>query len=327
MRLVTKSFIGLAMLASATCARASKYDPRQVPADAQWVVFADMDVISSSKVWGIVEKPLEANADYQKGVNQVAVLTGMHFPKDLHSVTLYGRSERPDDAVLLVRANMNRQRIVGLVSLAPGNNTDEENGRDIYSWSQGGKQVYGAFAADDLVVIARTRKTLDNALATLDGKNAPLDADSVLNSGQHLGVLFYLTGKNFASLGAQAVLLRQVQSGWVSIGEDSDSLVVSASATVADPQKARQLAASVEGIKALASLSLMEKNDQSQVKDFTQIIDGLTSKAEEKTVSIQVPIPLDIISRRIAHAGFNVHLDLNSSIDVHIPGKKSTTKQ
>lgn len=310
MRFGSTIFAGLALLTLlAPPLRAGAYDPHQVPADVQWVIHVDVDVVQNSKLWGMLQKPLMDNPGYQMAIGKLMITTGISFPKDVHDVTLYGWDSQPDNGVVLVHATVDQQKLLALLTISPDFATHQEDGRDIYTWKTKGRQTYGAFAAADLTVIAHSQQSLDEALATLDGKNPPLEPDSALNAGIRPGVLLYLTGRNFASLGAKAAILSHIRSGWLGVSEEADRLVISASVTADDSQSAHQMYAGAEGVKALAELSAGDDNADPQAKDIAALVDGLNVNIQDQTITATCPIPLELIAGVIGRKGVDFRYD------------------
>ena len=84
---------GLALvLGLAAAANAAPLDPKQVPAEAKWLMHVDVDAMRQAtvvqKAW---KKGLEMHKEAQQHLDKLKTAIGMDICKDLHGVTAYGR--------------------------------------------------------------------------------------------------------------------------------------------------------------------------------------------------------------------------------------------
>jgi hypothetical protein len=301
MRSLIKTLAVLAIVtASSAAVRGSPFDSRQVPSDTQWVIHVDFDALRSSKTWAMYTPALEVNPQYQTFKAMLKIWAGIDFPNGVHDVTIYALTIKPvNDGVVLVHATMDHEKILVQFKSDSGNTVEHHGDHDYYIWNQHDKPVCGAFASQDLAVVAKP-DLLDHALATLDGKNPPLAASSNLNDGAKPGILFYLASGSLASARPSAPILKHVTSGWLSIGEETDQLMVRASMIADSPNTAIQVAACILGIKATVALSA--GNDNPAVG----ILDAMTCNVQDARVRVALPIPLSLVAQQLKDSGVSV---------------------
>jgi hypothetical protein len=90
-----KRFITAALFASVfipAVGRADPFDPKHVPADAKWLVHADLDAARDTKSFDLVRQHLLVDAGAQAKFDQLETITGVRVPDDLHDVTVYGKT-------------------------------------------------------------------------------------------------------------------------------------------------------------------------------------------------------------------------------------------
>ena len=71
--------------------RADAFDPKQVPAQAKWVLHVDMDAARDTKSFDLIRQNILSSAAAQAKINQIDTITGMRFPEDVRDITLYGK--------------------------------------------------------------------------------------------------------------------------------------------------------------------------------------------------------------------------------------------
>lgn len=302
---------GLALLATAAgTARAEPLDPKQVPADAKWVLHVDMDAVRQSKVWGMVlgRANREAGGQLQQKLDAAATLLGSRFPEDLHGVTLLGRGFTEESGVMLVHANMDRQKLAALVKLNPGYATSAYGDHEISKWTdeKKGHTMYGSFAGDRRLVLGRSQEQVQAALDVLDGKGKALAAESLLASaGKGAGAMIYLAGDTLAELqkkqGASPILA-QVNSAWLTIMEGDADLVVKGSVNAKSAEAAKQMQATLDGIKALVMLSGTGEAAEPKAKFAAEALQRAALSLSGSTLSLDWPVSLAAVKGVVDHA-------------------------
>lgn len=286
------------LFAAVPVLRADAFDAKHVPGEAKWMLHVDMDVLRGTKAWEIVQAKLDQQADFQNSITQIAQLTGMQFPQGLHDITLYG-SERGDDAVVIVaHAEVDQQKMVDFLKMSPTYSGSKYAQYDIHGWQDKGKQMFGAFSANGLVIIAHDEKNVQRALDTLDGKIEAIAADAAVNGGaaNHAGVVAYVAARDLVDLQAEKnPVIKQLDAGWVSVSEEGDHLNVLSNLITKTPTAAGQVRAALEGLKGALGLAASGEDADPKAKLATAALADSSVKAQDKTVSVQIKVPIALL--------------------------------
>jgi hypothetical protein len=297
----------LLMLGVSAGARADAFDPKTVPADAKWVLHVDMDTAKGTKLWDIFDDHLQNNDGVQSGIDQLQQITGVRFPQDFHDVTLYGRSASEEAGVILCHVDADQDRIVAALQMNPDYSSSTYGNYEIHSWSDKGKTRFGAFHGKSLAIIGRSEENIKAALDTLDAKAGGLPTDSPLVGGAGAGLVAYASGEDLAALTKgnrqRPPFLPLIDSTWVTIGEQGDHVLVTASVVGKTAAGAQQMRSILEGAKAMVTLTASNGNGDARLKTGAAALASLTSKVDDKTLSIDWPIGLDLIQAFIDPSG------------------------
>jgi len=288
----------LAALCVVSRVRAEGLDAKTVPGDVKWLLHVDVDALGKTKTWGVLRPQIEKMGDFQTGVANVEMITGMKLPDDLHDVTVYGKAFVEDAAVVVIRATVDQQRLIGLLQGNPAYSSVKHGQRDVHTWDDKGKQVYGSFHGPGRVVMGRSEEAVKGALDSLDGKREGLKAESPLAAGTGAGILLYVAGDGLSELTplqAKSALVRQVERAWVSLREQEADLVLKAAVTTKTPETAGQVRAAVEGVKAMVLLAAANENAGPWAKAATEALQKLSAKVEDRTVTGELRVAVDSI--------------------------------
>ena len=239
--------------------QADPLDRKLVPVDAKWVLHVDMDASRDTKLWTAINHKLSENTDFQDSVHQFEQLTNSQFPRDLHDVTLYGRSTDEQAGVVIVHAHVDRQQILTLVKMNPGYGLKTVGDYDILTWTDKGKTLHGAFHDDSTMIIGNSEELVRDGLEVIDGKSDSIKEDSPLAAGTKPKLLAFVAAANFADLqkngAAQSPMMSQVKNGWISVTESESNVVLTADVVSNTAESASQLGQSIDGLKAMLSLA------------------------------------------------------------------------
>jgi hypothetical protein len=295
-RLVLCSLAAVISLSSLSLA--GPFDVKQVPASAKWVLHIDADAVAGSQLWQMAQPMLGARPEFNAKVAELQRIAEMQFPKDLHSVTLFGTGFTERDATAVIRAKVNRERLRTLLSVNESFSADKHGEHEVLGWVDKGKQLYGSFAGGDAVVISQSKASVQAALDLIDGKDKGLATTSMLTPAGKAspGILLYVAGEGLAQLAragaAQSPLAGQVDSAWITIAEQNENVVLRGSLAAKDAQTAEKVRKSIDGIQAIASLAADDPNAPAEKRAAAAAMQDLTVKTEGTTVTADWPIPL-----------------------------------
>ncbi len=262
---------------------AAPLDSKQVAADAQWVAHIDVDAVRAStvvqKAW---HEALERHKDAQNKINFVTAMLGMDPTKDVHGITFYGRKIGKPDAVTIVAAAFDPDRIKVLTGALPGRESSKHGDYEILSWS--GKHrdhkwsVSATFHGRDQLVLAPSADDLKGALDVLDGKAPGLAADAALGGNIPAGTttLLRLQGIAAADLHHAPPVAKHVDSFRFVSGESEGKSFFKARAVLTDKETAGQALDLIEGWKAQAQLFCPNELGRKLTAALDPKVDGTT---------------------------------------------------
>jgi hypothetical protein len=301
-------------------ARGGAVDPKYIPPDAKWVVHVDLDAVVRSKLLAMLDVDLKLTGDgkhFMVGmrphgmsdtdVKKLAAIQdalGMKFPDDLHGATLIGRTFDPNDAVLLVNAKVDKDRLVGMAKLKAACTSRMYSNIEIVTWKKDKDEkdedaVSGAFVAEDMIVVARSAASVQHMIDVVSNKT-PANSAGVL-SGDSLGqgaVMVYVAADGIADLQKTIELspvMAPVRTVRVSIGEEGDDLVLKGKLNVKTAEAARQVRGALEGVRALATLASLDDSGDKQLKALSLLAARATVTVDDTIVTINWPIVMSSI--------------------------------
>jgi hypothetical protein len=306
--LVPAIFPAFLHLAQPSTASADPLECKQVPVDAKWVVHVDMDAARDTRLWAAINGKLSDNDEFQNGIHQIEQLTNAQFPRDLHDVTLYGRSSDQQAGVVIVHAHVDRHQIETFLKMNQGYASKTVGDYEILTWDDKGKSMHGAFHDDSTIIIANSEELVRDGLEVMDGKSECIKDDSPLAAGTKPKLLASIATADFGSLQkegpAQSPMLGQVKNGWISVSESDGNAVVKADIVSDTPESATQLGQSIDGVKAMLGLAGNVKGGKNGQPSPPQVlapfVKTLTWKKDDDSLMIEWPINIDKAKDAIA---------------------------
>lgn len=145
-----------------------------LPPETRWVAHLDVTALLESDLGRRLLAEADTD-DIEQGRNFVRDSTGLGPLTDLHSITAFGPSPDPMEAVAVVRGDFDPDRLLGLV-VGPEDEQSEHGKHTIYQWTQQTQAPkddgtrYSAFTDSHTLLIARSRAAVERTLDVLDGK-------------------------------------------------------------------------------------------------------------------------------------------------------------
>jgi hypothetical protein len=308
------------VVALAGNARAGGVDPTYVPPDAKWVVHVNVDALVKSNLWSMINTQFQLLPDPQRSaagspsgagqlksdkIKAVSDALGMRLPDDLHGLTLVGRSFDPEEAVLIVKANVDRDRVIGMAKLNPQYHSTLYKNVEVgdvegLSW---------AFLADGVVVLGQRVEQIEGAIdAVQRAKNGAATTPSGLLTNSALSenapVMVCAAVQDLQALQQQkdlSPILAPVTNVYASIAERQEDLVLNVVLYIKTDEAARQVRGALEGVRALGILAASNKQD-SPLKTMTELAQRSTVTVDRQTVTVEWPVALSAVQPLIDHA-------------------------
>jgi hypothetical protein len=318
MHLHTRLVVAIVALCITAVVRADPFDPAGVPADARYVIHLDMDAARPTQLWDAIDDRLVGNEAFGAKMGQFEMGSGMHFPRDLHDVTVYGRAAGDAAAVVVVHAKMSREQLMAALQFANNYSSDLFGQYEIASWDDDNRPLFAAFHDGATLVIARDEDNVKSALDVMDGKAPRLAPGDALAAGAKQPALLYVAATDLPSLtppGARPnPVLKQVDHGWLAVTERPASttrpttapavhdVALGVTLTAKSPDAAQQLQASAAGLKAMVGFAAMSDTAAPQVKFAAAALRTLTLTQAGNTISADVSVGVDQLEQAMDRA-------------------------
>ena len=305
---LSRFLLAVCSLASMPAARAA-FSPALVPADARWVVYADMNAVRESAVG----KELLAAA--QKAQPEVM---GGHIAIDAQrvlstvgTITAYGSNLSADskllDGTLIAQGTPELRKIAESLLLQatianPKAVTEITDlpfpAYGIMSGPGGAKEkqpdLIIAFPPEPIVLVSKSRSQLTKARNLFLGSGeslakSPSSTLAKLLAGAKnsflCGASLVPSEKIFPDTAPQARILQMATSGSLAFGENGAETTAHAQLNASSPASAEKLRKILEGMTAM--LSLTESTD----KQLTDFLNATTVTKEGDTVTLDISYP------------------------------------
>ncbi len=172
--------IAAIVICATAASQAAPPNPKLVPADAKWAVHLDVEALLDAS---LVQKGIDRWMEEENGefaLNHVKRMFGIDLREDVKAITLYNTGYQEHEAVLLVNAKFDREILTEIAHTLPDHETEEVRSVEVHTWTDkdhGDRTVAGAFASDDLLVIASSVKLMEQALAVIEGDEENLEGE------------------------------------------------------------------------------------------------------------------------------------------------------
>ena len=280
----------VALLLAASIAQAAPLEPAHIPADAKWVIHVDFEQIRSSTLGKAVHAKMAEREKFTEKIKEATEKLGMNPAKDLLDATLYDTSYGTRKGVVLIHCNkLDQSKMVATFEKKhPDHTTDKYGDWKIYHWKakmgrHGENPVSGAFANDNTIALCGDPEKLKKALDLISGKGEAVASDSDLLSGlpkKAMMVAHAIDVDAEYMKKTHCPVLKNCTEATVSWSEKKGTLVGQYEFTTESDEKAESFKAIVEGMKALVTLKVGEK------EDLAKLVDGLKVKAKGSTFTL-----------------------------------------
>jgi hypothetical protein len=238
-----------------------------VLADAQWLLHLDFDAFRSSQFGQLVRSDIQPQ--YQEKIDALTELLGSDLTRDLYDVTIYGTGPGEENATILFRGSYDKDKLLALLVLNGAYSKSEYEGTTLHHWmdDKRNKEQYGAFAAQDLIVIGQTEEAVIDALDLIAGRRQSLAAqtDSALYklcraSGDPIFMAAATELSQLAGDDEQAAILKNSTLIAMLAAEKDGNLTATLHLETKDEQAAIQVEQIARGLLAFAAMQNTQKN-------------------------------------------------------------------
>lgn len=292
----------MALTLAAGAVMAGPVNKAEIAAEATWVVHLDVEALVGSSVGGWLLNQGRQH-DLDEKLAQFAGSFGFHPTRDLASVTLYGTSYDPASGVAIFKGKFDNQKLLDLLDQAQGHEESEYGLHTVHRWTQKPKGKrddgirYGTFYSEQVIVIARSRSTLDAALDVLNKQAAATDLVPAVSAGSFLFVVAEGMPANESPDGAR--FLRKVSGSFVEIGEAAGSAFINLKLTARKVQDAQRLRQMLDGLLAMLSMVAEQKQERDGLIPYWT---PLTEGAEVGGVADSIELHISVKTQALIDA-------------------------
>jgi hypothetical protein len=270
-----------------------------VPADTKWLLHLDLDKFRATKVGSyftkeILEKKLAGpKADLKRDLD---------FDLDtskISSITAYGTDyqSHPDaNGVLLIKTDLDVQKALdGAIQKISQDSGGEAGPIKKLTGATPTYSIHGdvfiTIRPDKLVLLGKSRQTVEKADAVLAGKAANLNSGKAFSGFPEVPKAFFFIAiaeafNEDAPLPPQAKVLKMTDGGRLVLGENAENLFLNLTLKAKSSEVVTQMQQVIQGTVALASLS------QSENPDLLQLAQSVKVSSDDKMVSVGIEYPV-----------------------------------
>lgn len=246
-----------------------------VPTDVQWALHIDMQRLTSSTLFkALLEESgpgfMKVKADRFFGELKIDPM------KDLKGITVFGRGKKDEDAVVALKGKFDKAHLLGLIK-AEGSHTEIPYGKHtVYSWKE---DEFGAFGADDLILLSESEEAIKAALDTLEKNKKDVSAFPFLARvmKESPNAIFAAAVNSISGMvgekGKPVILSKMRQAGG-SISESGENVNLKVSIATESAQVAKDVEQAIRGLIALANLQLGDAEAQAITQSIKIAVDG-----------------------------------------------------
>ncbi len=299
-----KSIIGALVLwpVLAGVAGAEPYDPRQVPADAKWVIHFDVDAAQKSSLGQIVRQHLLADVGFVRKAQEFQTFSGTRLLDDIHAVLLFGREFEGPRSVLVIHADLDAELLKrNMRALKPDFGSKFHGQHEVMTWRDGDMPVFACFHSRTATVISQSFDDITISLDVLDGKAAGLKSDSFLAEKSTLGTILFVASDKLQDLARRnpdvSPITRSADGGAVTFGENDRQLFLRGLLISSSNELARQTRMALDGLRTLVVLAANDKNKpvDARTSAIAEILRGATVDVKDKIVSVELRLSVNTI--------------------------------
>lgn len=303
-RSVAIAVCGLLLLSGAVLA--GKLETSRVSAKAKWVVHLDVQGMLASQFGQDILKEIEARGK-EKDIAAFTGKAGFDPTKDLRGITLWGETYEADGGVGVIDGKFDREKLLGLLTENAGHREAKHGDYTLKRWTQKPENAlddgvrWGTFWSDDVVLITRDQKILENAIDTLKNSTATMAGRTggVLAREASKGAFLGIAGteiKTAAAAAKRPELAKKLSAGFAELGEVDGTMFLSISVTAVTETDGEEFRQMLQGMLAFAKMSLrnLEENEQ-PLPHWAPFVRAVTVGGTGGTVSISVKLPTAVV--------------------------------
>jgi hypothetical protein len=262
------------LLLAATCltlvapaSLAGGFDKRLISAEADWVAHLDVEALLTSSLFQSILS-LEGELDFENNSEYLELKAelGVDPLKVAKSLTLYGSEESPDEAIAILWATAEFDRVLERLKQEGDYRSFSDNGLAMHGWDEGGGDggafhVYTTSEGERLVVFAEDTDDIAAAVQVLTGGSPSLAqaSEPKLKANPTVGSLLFVEAAGglsaLSGLDTLSTVAEMASGLMLEIGESRSRINLRLAVETESGEDARGITQIINGARALAAFA------------------------------------------------------------------------
>jgi hypothetical protein len=289
------------LLAACVCAfrltaGAAELKRADVMADPAWLLHLDCDALRTNTIGQYVLSQMD-KPEAKAKLASFQTIFGFDLRNQVHGVTLYGSSLRPNDGVLIVYVDFDTDHLIALAQAAYEYQSSPHNQHTTYSWIDtsmkrkgvSGHRVYAAFEGKR-VILGQREDRVTEALEVIDGTSPSLDGDSTFPGlglpGNGHFIEAAVRKMDSTNLAPSAAIMRLSKSVQVVAGEQDNQFQGTLTLAANSDDAANQIFSIAQGLVTVMKL-------QSNNQDVGKLANAVTLTQNGSEILGKLTLPAD----------------------------------
>lgn len=291
------ALVAAACCAQAVPARADGLNPAHVPADARWVVHFDVEALAASSVRPLLH---EALREIHRELHELAAFPNVKALdplRDVHSMTFYGSSTSPEEALVLVAGTTQLETALGDLGIVPGYRQVPAGNGTLHAWEDGA-QAWFAYAhalaptngprngaGRRLVIFSDDEERLLGALDVVIDRRPDLEAreDARIQVRPRQGSILFVAGVEgigeWIKEHTHSDVANLARAFSLDVGENAGRVHAAVKLETETPEDAVNVTSVLQGILALAPLVSDGSEEGRMLVELSQAVRLRTSSS------------------------------------------------
>lgn len=247
---------------------AGPLNKQQVSATANWLAHLDYEQVTKSQIGQLVRQEM-AKFGIEEKLEDFATIFSFHPIDDVRNITVYGNGPDPEEAVVMIEANFDQEKLLALVRLNKHYEEIEYGDITLHRWlhehGKSGKSqmMYGCLHNGDIVVMSAGIDAVTQAVNVLKG-TASNAATGVFDQAElnAKGAFLQAAANDVAQMAQEQgkhAGFGQTDTIGLAIGENEGAFYIDFALSAKSDQAASSITKILEGIGALAALAGQEQ--------------------------------------------------------------------
>ncbi|MEN8223097.1 MAG: hypothetical protein ABFR36_07535 [Acidobacteriota bacterium] len=291
---LTCMIMALTLTFFTTQAPAYELQKKFVASDAKWLIHLDFKALMKTRLWDGIYDKKKLKVDYKNE----KLLKELDFDMltDLNAISVYGVDKGDKNAVVLIRGNFDRVKIIAKLLSEEDPEISTYGKFKIYNWDG---DDYGTFAGKDLLIITHSKVNMKYALDVITGEKKNFKSSALSKRLKEVpgdALLFALAGDLSKMIGKHHKAPMMIDKSRMALFlamERNNDLRLYLKLHTESPEAAKNLMQVGNGILALARMS------KGKLEGKEKLINSINISADRNIVSADMLIPSDVLMENI----------------------------